>query len=224
MSLVLADILSRVPTVRVLRVYAREIEAESFPEMAAVYNVHPRSSTTGNLSQQSALHFKIRSGSNPFNKAIQKYSQQLRNMLQQNKATVVDKLPLFRVVEEYKKLVEMAEEYELTETGVNIVLCTCVDVGSLRIQNHARVKQCIIDESHQCLEAESLVVFQAVSASSDRVILLGDSRMEAAPVVENKVSRSFGLNKSLFQSLKNARGKKKLPKVILETQHMMLGL
>ena len=192
--------------------------------MAAVYNVHPRSSTTGSLLQKTALHFKIRSNSNPFNKAIQKYSQQLRNMLQQNTATAVDKLPLCKVIEEYKKMVDMAEEYELTESGVNIILCTCIGAGSLRIRNHARIKQCIIDESHHCLEAESLIALQAISSHSDRVVLLGDSRMENVPVVENKLSRSFGLNKSLFHSLRNARGRKKLPQLVLEVQHRMLGL
>ncbi len=192
--------------------------------MAAVYGVFPRSSTPGSISQESALHFKIRSNSNPFNKKIQKYSQQLQNMLQMSKAKGVDKQQLYRIIEEYKMLVDMAEEYELTQRGVNIVLCTCSEAGSWRIQNHARIKQCIMDESHHCLEAESLMVFQTVGTRCERVVLLGDCTMEAVPVVENKLSRRFGLNRSLFHYLRNAGGKKGLPKLILDIQHRMLGL
>jgi AraC-like DNA-binding protein len=200
------------------------MEAESFPEIAAVYGVHPRSSATDRILQESALHFRIRSNSNPFHRKILKYAQQLQNMLQESKAKGGDKQQLCRVIEEYKKLVDMAEEYELTESGVNIVLCTCIEAGSLRIQKHARIKQCIMDESHHCLEAESLMVFQTLSTRCERVVLLGDSRIEAVPITENKLARRFGLNRSLFHSLRSARGKTRLPKLILDVQHRMLGL
>lgn len=186
--------------------------------------MHPRSSATDRILQESALHFRIRSNSNPFHRKILKYAQQLQNMLQESKAKGGDKQQLCRVIEEYKKLVDMAEEYELTESGVNIVLCTCIEAGSLRIQKHARIKQCIMDESHHCLEAESLMVFQTLSTRCERVVLLGDSRIEAVPITENKLARRFGLNRSLFHSLRSARGKTRLPKLILDVQHRMLGL
>ena len=216
-----ADILSRVPTVHILRVYDREIEAKSFPELAAVYGLRSSPPTTGRMLQESALHFKIRSISNPFHRKILKYAHQLQNMLQEKRE---DKRQLCRVLEEYRKIIDMAEEYELTESGVNIVLCTCIEAGSLRIQNHVKVRQCIMDESHSCLEAESLVVFQTLGKHCERIILVGDSRMEAAPVIENKLARRFGLNRSIFHSLRNDRWNKRLPSLILDTQHRMLGL
>ena len=215
------DVLSRVPTVHILRVYDREVEAESFPELNAVYGLHSCSSATDRILQESALHFKIRSNSNPFHRKIQKYAYQLQNMLQERKE---DKRQLCRVIEEYKKIIDMAEEYELSESGVHIVLCTCIEAGSLRIQNHVKVKQCIMDDSHYSLEAESLVVLQTLGTRCERIVLLGDSRMETVPIIENKLARRFGLNRSIFHSLRNGRGNKKLPKVILDTQHRILGL
>ena len=142
-------------------------------------------------------------------------------MLQERKE---DKRQLCRVIEEYKKIIDMAEEYELSESGVHIVLCTCIEAGSLRIQNHVKVKQCIMDDSHYSLEAESLVVLQTLGTRCERIVLLGDSRMETVPIIENKLARRFGLNRSIFHSLRNGRGNKKLPKVILDTQHRILGL
>lgn len=222
-----ADVLSRVSTIRLLRVYNRETEAESFPELATVYGVNPTISDSGThtISQESALHFKIRNKSNPFHRKIQKYAEQLNTLIENVKeGNKGDHQQLYRVVDEYKKLIDMAEEFEFTERGVNILLCPCIEAGSLRLQNHAKIKQCVMDESHLCLEAESLVVFQTLGKRCDRIVVLGDSRLDSVPVVENKLARTFGLNRTLFSSLKNGRGKKRLSKLVLETQHRILGL
>lgn len=195
---------------------------ESFPELIAVYGHHMRSSETQTMLQDSALHFKIRSNFNPFHRKIQTYANQLQNMLTENKRGNMKQLR--RVVEEYQKVIDMAEEYELTENGVNIILCTCNEAGSSRMEYHARVKQCIIDESHHSLEAESLSVFRTLNARCERIVLFGDSSVKNLPIVENKLARRFGLNKSLFFSLRNGTGKNRLPRHVLETQHRMLGI
>ena len=204
--------------------YDRAVEASSFKEMAVVYGVQAKTLPTDSILQEAALHLKIRSNSNPFHRKIHKYANQLQSML--HKSEEGEKLQFYKVIEEYKKLVDLAEEFELTENGVHIILCTGIEAGSSRIQNHARAKQCIIDESHHCLEAESLMVFQTLSTvRCERVILFGNNRLEDVPVVENKVARSFGLSRSLFHYLlRNAKGNKKLPKLVLNKQHGIPGL
>lgn len=210
--------LSRVSALRVLRVYDRETEAMSFQEIEAVYGVHPKSSATDVLSHQFALHFKIRSNSNPFHKAILKYAENLLDMLKQDE----NREQICRVVANYKELVEMAEAFELEQSGINIVLCTCIEAG--RMEKLGRIKQCIIDNSHHCLEAETLVALQAMSTCCERIVLLGESSLEETPVVQNNFVRSFGLNRSLFHALSRTREKKRIPRVVLDKQHRMLGL
>lgn len=216
-----ADMLSRFSTVRICRVYGREIELKPFPEIAAMYAVS--SNTTldqcaqmDSSFQKTALHFRIRSQSNPFHEKIQKYTQQIK-MLKDNRK---NRQQLSRVLEECRQAIKMAEQYELSENGVHVIMCTCIEAGSSRIREYGNIKQCIIDDSNMYSEAETLVVFQAIAESSDRIILVGD-RKQLAPVVQNKIARKFGLGRTLFQSLLFEREKKKFSSHVLNTQYRM---
>ena len=56
--------------------------------------------------------------------------------------------------------------------------------------------QCIVDECAMCLEPETLVPIHWSSVY--QVVLIGD-HMQLQPIVKNKVAKSLGLSKSLFE-------------------------
>lgn len=78
-----------------------------------------------------------------------------------------------------------------------IVLCTCCVAGSKRVRDACNsIIQCIVDECAMCLEPETLVPIHWSSAY--QAVLIGD-HMQLQPIVKNKVAKSLGLNKSLFE-------------------------
>ena len=78
-----------------------------------------------------------------------------------------------------------------------VVLCTCCVAGSKRVREACNnIIQCIVDECAMCLEPETLVPIHWSRA--DQVVLIGD-HMQLQPIVKNKVAKSLGLNKSLFE-------------------------
>ena len=78
-----------------------------------------------------------------------------------------------------------------------IVLCTCSVAGSNRIKEACNnTIQCIVDESAMCLEPETIVPIHW--SKSEQVVLIGD-HMQLQPIVTNRVAKSLGLTKSLFE-------------------------
>ena len=79
-----------------------------------------------------------------------------------------------------------------------IVLCTCSVAGSNRIKEACNnTIQCIVDESAMCLEPETIVPIHW-SKQLEQVVLIGD-HMQLQPIVKNRVAKSLGLTKSLFE-------------------------
>lgn len=94
-----------------------------------------------------------------------------------------------------------------------IVLCTCSVAGSNRVRKACNIFQCIIDECAMCLEPETLVPIHCSEAN--QVVLIGD-HMQLQPIVTNRVAKSFGLNKSLFERYSNCA-------FMLEEQYRMVS-
>ena len=85
----------------------------------------------------------------------------------------------------------------LEESGVQIILCTCVTAGSLRITTSCdNIQQCIVDECGMCLEPESLVPI--TSSGARQVVLIGDHK-QLQPVVQDQVAKTLGLSVSMFE-------------------------
>ena len=90
-----------------------------------------------------------------------------------------------------------AERWALEQSGVQIVLCTCVAAGSPRIVSSCdNIQQCIVDECGMCMEPESLVPITCSRAR--QVVLIGDHK-QLQPVVQDHVAKSLGLNVSMFE-------------------------
>ena len=83
-----------------------------------------------------------------------------------------------------------------------IVLCTCSAAGSKRLKEACNnTIQCIVDECGMCLEPETIVPIHWSCA--EQVVLIGD-HMQLQPIVTNRVAKSLGLNKSLFERYSNS--------------------
>ena len=220
---VFLDMLSRFSKLRILRIYGREKEVHSFPEIGTIFgtSIHGKDHSTqlDTSIQEAALHFRIRRDTNPFSGKIRKCTQLINVLKESGK----DRKQLSRVLEKCRKVIEMAEEYELSENNGKVIMCTCIEAGSSRIRDHGNIRQCIIDESNMCLEAESLVVLEATSASCYRIVMVGDLK-QLRPIVHNRIARKFGLGRSLFHSLLNGKAKKKFSSHVLETQYRMVSL
>ena len=94
-------------------------------------------------------------------------------------------------------MIGQAERWALQESGVQIVLCTCVAAGSPRIVTSCgNVQQCIVDECGMCMEPESLVPITGSRAR--QIVLIGDHK-QLQPVVQDHVAKSLGLNVSMFE-------------------------
>ena len=94
-------------------------------------------------------------------------------------------------------MIAKAEHWALVQSGVQIVLCTCVTAGSPRIVTSCdNIQQCIVDECGMCMEPESLVPITCSGAR--QVVLIGDHK-QLQPVVQDHVAKSLGLNVSMFE-------------------------
>lgn len=94
-------------------------------------------------------------------------------------------------------MIGKAERWALEQSGVQIVLCTCVTAGSRRIVTSCdNVQQCIVDECGMCMEPESLVPITCSGAR--QIVLIGDHK-QLQPVVQDHVAKSLGLNVSMFE-------------------------
>ena len=95
-----------------------------------------------------------------------------------------------------------------------IVLCTCSVAGSKRLKEACNnTIQCIVDESAMCLEPETIVPI--ANSKAEQVVLIGD-HMQLQPIVTNRVAKSLGLSKSLFERYSSRA-------LMLEEQYRMVS-
>ena len=113
----------------------------------------------------------------------------------------------------FHKLIGQAESWALQESGVQIILCTCVASGKPRLTRSCdNIQQCIVDECGMCMELESLVPITCSKAR--QVVLIGDHK-QLQPVVQDNLAITLGLSVSMFERL-SERAK------MLELQYRMV--
>ena len=66
----------------------------------------------------------------------------------------------------------MIQEEELPK--YKVVLCTCNEAGSKRIEKFVNAIQCIVDEAGMCNEPETLIPL--VSTNPLQIVLIGDHK------------------------------------------------
>ena len=221
--------LQTVPGVKVVRVYGRTIEDQTFKQSLRT-NLSSAQSVMDRTCEEIALHFRIRNQSNPHSsrvKLIEDEVMQLRKRTVTN-GSVKDhernRKELCLKVQEFHRALDEAEGYEIAESGTEVVLCTCIEAGSSRVKRHARVSHVIIDEASMCLEAESLVALSTAGQRLQQVVLLGDHKQLGA-VIMSSAPRKLGLSMSLFEELfHDASADKTYTSCMLQTQYRMVSV
>lgn len=221
--------LQTVAGVKVLRVYGRTIEDQTFKQSLRT-NLSSAQSVMDKTCEEIALHFRIRNPSNPHSarvKLIEDEVMQLRKRTVANgpeKDYERNRKELSLKVQEFYRALDEAEGYEIAKSGTEVILCTCIEAGSSRVKRHARVSHVIIDEASMCLEAESLVVLSTAGQRLQQVVLLGDHKQLAA-VIMSSASRKLGLSKSLFEVLFHEPSTgKTYSSCMLQTQYRMVSV
>lgn len=221
--------LRTVPGVKVIRVYGRTIEDQTFKQSLRT-NLSSAQSVMDKACEEIALHFRIRNQSNPHSsrvKLIEDEVMQLRKRTVTNgpvKDHERNRKELCLKVQEFHRALDEAEGYEIAESGTEVILCTCIEAGSSRAKRHARVSQVIIDEASMCLEAESLVALSTAGQRLQQVVLLGDHKQLGA-VIMSSAPRKLGLSKSLFEVLfHEPSAGKTFSSCMLQTQYRMVSV
>ena len=216
------------PGVKVLRVYGRTIEDQTFKQSLRT-NLSSAQSVMDKTCEEIALHFRIRNQSNPHSarvKTIEDEVMQLRKRTVANggvKDHEKNRKELSLKVQAFHRALDEAEGYEISENGTEVILCTCIEAGSSRVKRHARVSHVIIDEASMCLEAESLVALGTAGQRLQQIVLLGDHKQLGA-VVMSPAPRKLGLSKSLFEVLfHEPSAGKTFSSCMLQTQYRMVS-
>ncbi|XP_038049673.1 helicase with zinc finger domain 2-like [Patiria miniata] len=117
----------------------------------------------------------------------------------------------FREQNKYKRAIHEAEAEELKKCKV--VLCTCNEAGSIRIQRNVNAIQCIVDEAGMCNEPETLIPLvgtieesedQPVTRKKDvrqeprQIVLIGDHK-QLRPIIQETTAVQLGMETSLLE-------------------------
>ena len=96
------------------------------------------------------------------------------------------------------QLKEKAENWAITQSGVEVILCTCTSTYSNRILSSCEgfVTQCIIDECGMCIEAETLCGM--LGSDANQVVLIGDHK-QLQPIIQCEKAKDLGLGISMFE-------------------------
>ena len=137
--------------------------------------------------QEFALHHKVHQHS-AFKAAINKLEVKFRDLSQRGA------VPKSELRQRYKRLVENAEKDIIHKGAFDIVLCTCSEAASGRVNNNLAPVQCIIDEAAMAMEPECL----AAISNAFHVVLIGDHK-QLQPVIDNRKAKENGLGTSLFE-------------------------
>ncbi len=212
-----------------IRVYGRTIEDQTFKQSLRT-NLSSAQSVMDKACEDISLHFRIRNQSNPHSSRVTSVEEEV---MQLRKRTITSRLvrdqernrkELCLKVQEFHRVLDEAECYEIAESGADVILCTCIEAGSSRIKRHAHVSQVIIDEASMCLEAESLVALTTAGQRLQQVVLLGDHKQLGA-VIMSSAPRKLGLGKSLFEVLFNEpTAGKTYSSCMLQTQYRMVSI
>ncbi|XP_071791761.1 3'-5' exoribonuclease HELZ2-like isoform X2 [Asterias amurensis] len=176
--------------VSVIRVCNRRIEEYDFPipDQRGTTDGPGSSSQEVKMDpslQQIALHHLIRRKTNSFSHDINSMYRQFHT---------ADYSITFEDLDVYYRLIRKAEEQELPK--YKVVLCTCNEAGSKRIEKFVNAIQCIVDEAGMCNEPETLVPL--VGTSPLQIVLIGDHK-QLRPIIQERTAVQLGMGISLLE-------------------------
>ena len=167
--------------IRLLRIYSREVERKHCPGPYQDRHVFEETALANYSIPQNveefALHNLISS------KMVLKIHYSNKDIPPPNQRS------------EYRWLVAEAERQVIQEGKFDVILCTCNEASSARIQHHFTPFQCIVYEASLASEPETVA---AIAQSSHQVVLIGDHSSVCPPVC-SQVARLTGLGVSLFE-------------------------
>ncbi|XP_072852771.2 3'-5' exoribonuclease HELZ2 [Pogona vitticeps] len=190
-------------SLRPLRVYGEAIEAMEFPYPGSNMRVSWKAQRDAKSKPEiraMTLHYRIRNAPNPYASAIRAFDARVKRGEEMTEDEI----------EEYKRLLNKAREFELQRHDV--ILCTCsASCGSVLVEC-LHVKQVLVDECAMATEPETLIPL-ANYGKIEKVVLLGDHK-QLRPVVHNDFCKALGMETSLFERYKDQA-------VMLDTQYRM---
>ncbi|KAJ7378402.1 helicase [Desmophyllum pertusum] len=151
------EYLLRIPDLKVLRVYSDQVEQKEFPipnklKPARATRSDQELKISSDKIRSVSLHHVIRGPECPYSLELRQFEEGFTH--DKAKGEIISR----KEVEEYRKVIGLAEKWALQESGVQIVLCTCATSGSPRITTSCdNFQQGIVDECGMCMEPESLV-------------------------------------------------------------------
>ena len=183
--------MSKRTCLKILRIYGHAIEVKEFPgpyTEKTTFQVSDSEYRRPIWADIYSLHCIIR---DPTRKEKSQQLVDIEKTFKEEK--LKGHIPDARKWKEWKKCVYNAEKSLLKNNNFDIVLCTCNEASSGRIEN-VHPLQCIIDESGMAYEPETIVPISLC----EHAVLLGDHK-QLQPVIEYKPARENGLTTSLFE-------------------------
>jgi superfamily I DNA and/or RNA helicase/exoribonuclease R len=185
----------RKPNIKILRVYGKSIEETAFPG-PTIFKIYAQAGLPLTMAEENealqdlALHRRIR---NPkYNSSAKDITDMESEFLQMKDR---DEIPSRTQVGDYRTLVGKAEQAEIERA--EIILCTCMQAGSPRLHNFAKVRQCIVDEAGQCTDPETVVALARISL--EKIVLIGDHKQLQPVVLDQTVKPRLCI--SMFERL-----------------------
>ena len=181
----------RTDTIKVLRIYPRNIEQSVYPSPFELLNDSETSSGSDtpylkDLMKYS-LHYKIRYECGRLGETIRSFEERFAASKQKERlASKADRM-------KYKQAIDKASNRILSD-NIDILICTCNEMGSGRVFHNIEAEQVIIDEAAMVTEPESMIPIQ----HAKQVILIGDHQ-QLQPRVNSRHASRNGLSTSLFQ-------------------------
>ena len=173
--------------IRLLRVYSREVERKHCPGPYQDTTVFGETTTVDYRVPQETEKFAL-------HRLISSKMAISAELEEANRYSNI-KIPSPAQRSEYRQLVAEAERRVIQEGQFDVVLCTCSEASSARIQRHFTPFQCIVYEASLATEPETVA---AIAQSSHQVVLIGDHSSVCPPVC-SKVAGQAGLGVSLFE-------------------------
>ncbi|KAJ8259051.1 hypothetical protein COCON_G00180630 [Conger conger] len=193
-------------TVKLLRVYSRQMEILEYPYPGSILQLSRKSMRQEKSKPQLrsiTMHHRIREQDNPHWNVIRDFDERIR-LANESNVKMSD-----AEIEEYKKVLNQARLHELQKHDV--VLCTCTAASTPNLTKTVCARQILIDECAMATEPQALIPL--VSYKPEKIVLLGDHK-QLRPIIKNIFVRNLGMSKSLFERyMGNA--------VMLDTQYRM---
>ena len=174
---------------KILRIYSRSVERKDHISP----QTHQAVSTVSDYSMakelaEYALHVKLRECKDIKEiKVLKKLEKELIHVEENGE------IPNGKLCIAHRKALVKAEEAFLNHNKFDIVLCTCNEAASRRMEC-VSPRQCIIDESGMATEPESVTPISLC----EHVVLIGDHK-QLQPVIDYGPAKENGLTTSLFE-------------------------